>query len=175
MQQFQLNDEFVGDLTEAQPRIYGFIFKRLLNPHHTAEVLQETNLVLCRKATDFRPGTNFMAWAFQVAHFQILAHRKRQSREKLVFDDSLLESLHEEEPSSPEPHARRLKALEDCLTTLPAETRRIVIKRYVERSSVQGMAEDANKTPNAVSRLLHRSRLALIDCVKLKLSQSPTS
>lgn len=175
MQQFHLSDEFVGDLTEAQPRLYGFIFKRLLDPHGSAEVLQETNLVLCRKAADFRPGTSFMAWAFQVAHFQILAHRKRQSRDRLVFDDSLLEALHEEEPSTLEPHARRLKALEDCLTTLPAETRRIVIKRYVERSSVQGMAEDADKTPNAVSRLLHRSRLALVKCVKLKLSETPAS
>lgn len=171
MGDFQLSDEFVCELTESQPRLYGFIFKRLLDPHRSAEVLQETNLVLCRKATDFRPGTSFMAWAFQVAHFQVLAHRQRRNREKLIFDDALLERLHDEEPTPVEPHARRLKALEDCLAELPDQTRAVVVKRYVGNHSVQGMAAELDKTPNAISRLLHRSRLALMKCIKLKLTE----
>ena len=173
MQEFQLSDEFVCELTEAQPRLYGFIFKRLLDPHGSSEVLQETNLVLCRKAADFRPGSSFMAWAFQVAHFQVLAHRQRQNREKLVFDDALLDRLHEEEPEPEESDTRRTQALQECLQGLPEEHRRVVLNRYVDGGSVQAMAGKLGKTPNAISRLLYRSRMALMKCVRLKLEGEP--
>ena len=173
MEQFQLSDEFVCELTEAQPRLYGFIFKRLLDQHRSSEVLQETNLVLCRKAGDFRPGTSFMAWAFQVAHFQVLAHLQRQNREKLVFDNELLERLHQDEPEPPESDARRLQALQECLQGLPEEHRRVVLNRYVHGGSVQTMAAELGKTPNAISRLLYRSRMALMKCIRLKLEGEP--
>ena len=72
-QPFQLDEEFVEMLTEAQQKIHGFILKRLVDHHQTNEVLQLTNIVLCRKANDFQIGTNFMAWALTVANFQILS------------------------------------------------------------------------------------------------------
>ena len=171
MPDFQLNDEFVRELTEAQPRLYGFVFKRLLDPHAASEVLQECNLVLCRKAGDFRPGTNFMAWAFQVAHFQVLAYRQRCSRERLVFDDELLDRFQEEEKVPVEAHTRRLEALEQCLAQLPDDHRRVVVRRYAGGISVQGMAAELSKTPNAISRLLYRSRMALMKCISLKLEE----
>ena len=76
-QPFQLDEEFVSMLTEAQQRLYGFILKRLVDQDQSNEVLQLTNIVLCRKANDFEKGTNFMAWALTVANFQILSFRKK--------------------------------------------------------------------------------------------------
>ena len=75
-QPFQLDEEFVAMLTEAQQRLYGFILKRIVDHDQSNEVLQLTNIVLCRKANDFKKGTNFMAWALTVANFQILSFRK---------------------------------------------------------------------------------------------------
>ena len=92
-QPFQLDEEFVEMLTEAQQKIHGFILKRLVNHHQTNEVLQLTNIVLCRKANDFQIGTNFMAWALTVANFQILSFRKNQSRERLIFSDRTFDQI----------------------------------------------------------------------------------
>ena len=80
-------DQFVLELTEAQSRLYAFIYKRLLNAEHARDVLQEANLVLWRRAREYQPGTHFMAWAYRIAHFQILALRQKQAREKLVFSE----------------------------------------------------------------------------------------
>ena len=40
------------------------------------DLLQETNLVLWREFESFEIGTNFTAWAYRIAHNQVLAWRK---------------------------------------------------------------------------------------------------
>ena len=72
----ELSDEFVLELTQVQQRLYSYIYRRLANRDQAQEVLQQVNLVLCRKADDFELGTNFDAWAVTVAHYQILSYRK---------------------------------------------------------------------------------------------------
>ena len=50
-----LSDDFILELTQCQQRLYGYIFRRMANRDQAMEVLQQTNLVLCRKADDFEP------------------------------------------------------------------------------------------------------------------------
>ena len=76
----ELSDEFILELTQVQQRLLSYIYRRVANREQAQEVLQQTNLVLCRKADDFELGTNFNAWAFAVAHYQILSHRKNVAR-----------------------------------------------------------------------------------------------
>lgn len=159
-------DQFVLELTEAQPRLYGFVFKRLLNAEQAHDVLQETNLVLWRRAAEFRPGTNFMAWAYRIAHFQVLALRQKQARERLCFSDDLLARLLEEEVEVSEVKLDRLKVLQACLAEAGEKSRALIAKRYAEGVSVQEIARELNKTANAVSRSLHRIREALMECVE---------
>ena len=72
-----------------QPRLYGFILKRLADQDQARDVLQRTNLVICQKAEDYTPGTSFTAWTFTIARFQLMAWRKNQSRNRLVFSDTV--------------------------------------------------------------------------------------
>jgi RNA polymerase sigma-70 factor (ECF subfamily) len=57
------------------------------------DILQETNLVLWSKQDEFTPGTDFRVWAFRVARYQVMAYRKRQSLDRLVFGDELIDRL----------------------------------------------------------------------------------
>jgi len=159
-------DEFVLALTEAQARLYAFVYKRLLNVELARDVLQETNLVLWRRASEFQPGTHFMAWAYRIAHFQILALRQKQAREKLVFSDELLQLLVEEEVETSELKQDRLTALQHCLDQAGDQPRALIAKRYAEGMAVQEIARRIGKSANAVSRSLYRIRLALLECVE---------
>ena len=47
----ELSEEFILELTEVQQRFFGFLFKRLADREQAREVLQRTNLVLCRKSS----------------------------------------------------------------------------------------------------------------------------
>jgi len=87
------SNQFVRLMTEHQGRLFAYIFSLLGNTDAANDVLQEVNVVLWRDSREFRPGSNFKAWAFRVAHFQVMAWRQRQIRDRLVFEDDLLEAL----------------------------------------------------------------------------------
>ncbi len=88
--------QFVERLTAAQSALYGSIHTLLAGQPDVADVLQETNRVLWRKADAYDPARPFLPWALTIARFEVLAHRKRQSRDRLVFDDGLLGQIAEE-------------------------------------------------------------------------------
>ncbi len=171
----ELTTAWVLQLTEAQPRLFGFLLKRLGNSDQAHEVLQEVNLVLCRDAAKFEEGTDFMAWAFTIARFQVMAFRKRQSRDRLIFPADLAASLDamDSEMFPDDICQRRETALQDCLVRLVPEQRKLIIQRYAESISVKAIAGDMDKSANAVSLMLHRVREKLIACVESKLSMEP--
>ena len=76
----ELSEEFILELTQSQQRLFGLLFKRLADREQAREVLQRTNLVLCRKAENYELGTNFKAWAMTVANYEVMAYRKTQAR-----------------------------------------------------------------------------------------------
>lgn len=63
----EAGDEFIVEITRAQGMIAAYV--RSLLPFHPdyMDVVQEVNITLWRKQRQFRPGTNFKAWAFQIA------------------------------------------------------------------------------------------------------------
>src|SRR5437773_2214535 len=105
-------------LTSHQRRLMGYLQALVQNRSDAEELLQETNLYICRHAAEFQPGTDFNAWALRIAHFRMLEWRKRQSRDRLVFDDSMLERLAVAAQSVDTQADRRRDALEGCLERL---------------------------------------------------------
>ena len=169
---FELDGELVVLLTDAQPRLMGFLLKRLGNSDQAHEVLQEVNLVLCRRAAEYQPGTNFMAWAFTIARFQIMAFRKRQTRDLLVFPEDLANTLEamDQQMFQPELQRSRETALRDCMGKLREEHQGLLLQRYAESLSVKAIAADFGKSVNAISLLLHRIREQLLGCIEKNLS-----
>lgn len=166
--------EFVERLTEAQSTLYGAIYTLLAGKPEVADVLQETNRVLWRKAATYDPARPFLPWALAVARFEVLAHRKRQSRDRLVFDDALLAQIAEEYERQ-SAHDGALHALERCLQKLPAAQRELVDQRYLRGESVNDIAARQGRGANAVSALLYRIRNLLAECVDRTLTKEGTA
>lgn len=159
-------DEFIVHLTAAQASLWAYVFSLL--PDHVAaqDVLQETNLTLWRKAADFQPGTNFLAWACQVAYFHVLGHRRRLRRDRLVFDDEVLAYLAERQADRAAEPGDRLLALRGCLDKLPPPSRRLLEERYAPGGSVKDLAGADGRSVAAVSQLLYRIREKLLNCIE---------
>ena len=168
-----LTDEMVLHLTSAQPRLYGFIFKRLANHEQAKEVLQNCNLVICQKASEFEEGSNFIAWAFRIAHFQVLNFRQKQARERLIFNDDVLDSF-EVQNESDDLFDRKQAALGTCMDDLSDKQRKLIYERYSGVQSVKQMAADMDTTVNAISKSLQRTRHSLLKCIKLKMAEAQT-
>jgi RNA polymerase sigma-70 factor, ECF subfamily len=164
------SEKFLALITSSQPSLYAYILSLVPNSQQAEDILQETNLVLWRKAGDYTAGTNFLAWACKVAYFNVLSHRRRFCREKLVFSDELLDYLAERQSECIEDLEQRRHALNQCLEKLPDRQRRIIQSRYQPGASVQRMADAAGMTEGALSQFLYRIRGALLHCIQGRLS-----
>ena len=159
------SDEFLQLITEFQGRLFGFVLALLGDVDQANEVLQETNLVLWRKSDEFTPGSDFKAWSFRVAHFQVMAFRQRQIRDRLVFGDDLLEQITREASKRDEEYQLRVDRLENCIDQLPEHNREVLCRFYDDGQSLEMIAAALNRTANAVGQMLFRIRKALIACV----------
>ena len=87
------SEPFLVLVTGAQRMLHAFILRLVPSLADADDILQETNLVLWSKQAEFTPGTDFRAWAFRVARYQVMAYRKRQSLDRLVFGEELIDRL----------------------------------------------------------------------------------
>jgi RNA polymerase sigma-70 factor (ECF subfamily) len=158
--------DLVTLMTRFQGRLFAYILSLLGDVDAANDVLQETNVVLWKESRQYVPGTNFKAWSFRIAHFQCMAYRQRQLRDKIVFDDDVVAALAIESKELDDCYEERSVALERCLEQIRPRSREALRLRYAERLPVQAMAKEMDRTPNAVSQLLFRARQWLIECVK---------
>ena len=172
-EQFQLPSELILELTQAQPRLFGFLLKRLGNRDQAQEVLQEVNVVLCRKANTFELGTNFMAWAFSVARTEVMIFRQNQQRDRLTFSPDLRDVLDQlDNELFPSEHENeRQQAVTHCLGQLSPSYQTLLLQHYAEAQPVKDIASAMGRTANAVSMILHRVRGRLLRCIETKLAR----
>lgn len=171
MSHTESNSWFSDQLIRIQKGMYAYILTLLPWPEEASDVLQQTNLVLWRDAAKFQPGTNFRAWAYRVAYFQVLAQRRKVQRDHLRFDDALIKDLAANMDREAVYAEEEVLALRDCIKLLPENDRELICRRYDAGVSVKVMAADLNQSPNAVAVKLHRVRQKLLDCVQQRVSE----
>jgi RNA polymerase sigma-70 factor (ECF subfamily) len=94
----------VALMTRHQRQIFAYIYTLVPDRHDAEDLLQETSVVICEKFEDFTPGTDFVAWACQIAWWRIRYSRQKFARSKVVFDDEVLSAV---ERTAVELRARR--------------------------------------------------------------------
>ena len=163
--------EFVQLLTSSQSALYAFIVSLLGGVNDANDVLQETNMKLCRKCAEYDPQQPFLRWAYSFARFEVLACRKTRQRSRLVLDDGLLATVAAELEDSSEETDRQMKMLESCIGQLNARQRELIAARYGRGEAVQDIARRLSRPENAMAALFYRLRKLLADCVQLLLAK----
>jgi RNA polymerase sigma-70 factor (ECF subfamily) len=160
----------IQELIFCQDRLYAYISALLGDPLAAEDVLQETNLAATQRLDEAASISDFTAWLFGVARHHVQAHRRRQGRERLRFNDDLLEILAEELPATTSDVSARQLALRGCLASLPSQQRDLILRRYGPGESVQRLAAELQRSVGVVSQTLYRIRLALLHCIQGKLA-----
>lgn len=163
--------EFVQEFTKNQRRLYLFILSQVGRPSDAEEVLQNTNLVVWRKAALFAPGTSFFAWASRIATYEVLKLRERRGRDKLRFSAEFVEVVARDAADAGEEWEERRKALSACLGKLRPRDRELIERRYAPGENGKSAAEDLGRPVNAVYQSLGRIRRTLLECVNRQLAQ----
>lgn len=164
-------EAFVQLLTSEQTSLFCYIVTLLGHTNDANNVLQQTNLVLWRKASEFVFGSNFHVWAKKIAYYQTLAFLRDRKRDKHIFDEALLEQLASE-PDVVDEDERRV-ALRHCLGSISHDSLDLLQQRYAPGRSIHEIAKAQHKSESAIKMALRRIRQSLIRCIEGQLAAAP--
>lgn len=167
------SDQYFLAVTAIQNRLHAFILSLLADPVAAQDVLQETNLVLIRKADDFQSDASFESWAYNIARFQVLAHLRDRKRDRLVLHEAFAEKLAPVAEVMAEQTERWIQILGGCVERLSDDHKTLLHKRYGRETSIATLAEDSGKTTSAMKQMLYRIRKLLAACVEECLQKGP--
>ena len=162
----ELSDRDFGRLfARYQPRIYGYI--RSLIPHRSdaEDLLQETASILWQKFDAYQPGSNFLAWALQVAHYEVLHFRQRQKRDVLQFSEQFIDVVGPDVAAKSMRLGDLERLLTDCAERLSPAERELLVLRYHSDVTTRDLAEKLGQPASTIYDKINRIRRALTDCV----------
>ena len=136
------------------------------------ELCQEVYFKLWENLYRYKPGSNFMAWAWRVAKNLIIDsyRRSRREREAAWLDPEIIDRL----PAADDPHEQterrqRLRLIASSLRQIPEELASLVLMRDFGGLSYKEMAEATELPLGTVKSRLNRARLELATSVRRRL------
>lgn len=163
-------ERFTRLLARCQRRVFLFAVSLVQNAADAEDVLQETNLVLWQKFSQYERGTDFVSWACRIAHYEVLKLRERKARHERLLSDDFLEVLAAESRRTMHEVDDRREALEDCLGKLSPSDGRLVELRYQPEATTRSVAAALGRSIQGTRRSLHRIRTGLLACIQRTLS-----
>ena len=157
-------------MTQHQRRIFSYIFTLVPSRADAEDILQDTSLVICEKFGEFTPGTDFAAWACQIAYWEVRRARQKFARAKVVFDQEVVDVLAQTAAAMIDEMSERHEALACCLKKLHPRDREFVLTRYEPGCGVEEAARRSGRSIEAAYKALGRIRKVLLDCVSLRLA-----
>lgn len=159
------HEEFVRLYTRHQRQIHAYVGAVLANPSDVEDVLQETSVVLWNKFHTFDRQKSFLAWARGIAHLEMMAYFRRQERAMLPLDPALLERLLGERTAMDDLLGQRRAALPKCMEQLRPQDQQLVQQCYSPGAKINLVAQQLERSPDAVYQSLMRIRRSLFECV----------
>jgi RNA polymerase sigma-70 factor (ECF subfamily) len=170
----ETTETYLRLLGQHQRWLAAYVYSLVPRASDADDILQEVKLTMWRHFARFEPGTNFCAWARQIALHQILNYRRaRQRRPSDALEESFIEAVAAEIDRRAGELERRSEALEHCLGKLPERHRQVIVWRYFEDCGVEEIARRSQRSVEAVYQLLSRIRGTLSDCVGRQLALKP--
>ncbi len=157
-------------MTRHQRQIFSYIYTLVPNRYDAEDLLQETSLVICEKFHEFAEGTDFVAWACQIAYWRVRYSRQKFARSKVIFDQDVVDAVAQTASEMAAELDDRHIALGHCLQKLHPRDRDLLLTRYEPGCGVEEAARRSGRTLQTAYKALMRLRKLLLDCVTTKLS-----
>ncbi|MCX6848271.1 MAG: sigma-70 family RNA polymerase sigma factor [Verrucomicrobia bacterium] len=164
---------FIAALSRHQPALEAFCHAQLGHRQDAQEALQATCVKLWEKSADWDPNTEFLPWAFAVARYTVLSFLRDRMRERLIFDDDVVQAMAEETEAAAEQFEDRREALGSCMQKLQPEQRDLLQEHYITGRSVKELASATGRSESAVKMILLRLREQLSACIERQLRIVP--
>ncbi len=167
--------EFIGLITQHQASLRAYIISLMPGLPGAADVLQETNLILWEKRGKFEAGSNFIAWSFSIARFEVQNHKRKvqKTESHRVLNEELVAELSATCIFTPQESDSRIIALEHCLSKLNVKEYNLIKHRYHSNESLMSYSQSVGRPVGSLRVTLHRIRTALRGCIDSQLNSLP--
>ncbi len=163
------HEEFVSLYVRHEAALFSFALTMVRHTADAEDVVQRASMTMWRCFNKYTPGTNFRAWAFQIAKNEALNHLTKIKRDRHVFGEKLLEMIAERVDERADDLDAHRRALDFCIENLPTESRGIIEGCYAVGSTIRSFAEQSGETANKIYKRLNRIRAGLQKCVERQL------
>lgn len=171
MEEHTSSERFLTLLSQHEAQLFGLLFSLVCHRQDAEDLMQQATMIMWRKFDEFQPGTNFGAWACQVAKNCALNHFQSQQR-KRIFSSTMMELLASTQASQEvDIRLERRQALALCLQKLNAADRQLVTQCYSVGASVKAVAQQMNRPVAGLYNSLSRIRRSLYQCIESTLSR----
>src|SRR4051794_7522362 len=141
-------------MTRHQRQIFSYIYVLVHNRVDAEDLLQETSLVICEKFHEFTVGTDFVAWACQIAYWRVRFSRQKYARSKVFFDQEVVDIVAKTAGAMAEEMDDRHEALAACLQKLNPRDRELLLARYEPGGGVEDAARRSGRTVQTAYKTL---------------------
>lgn len=165
--------EVVTQLTAHQAEILAYVHSLLPGNASVDDVVQRTNLALWKKRSLFKKGTNFRAWAFSIARWEVRAFLKESKRKDwLIIDDELTRQITETmvDIAEESPINELRSDLEYCIQKLKPDERELITHRYHTDAPLKEYAASSGRPVGSIRVTLCRIRATLKRCIESRQS-----
>ena len=167
---------FVEQVREHHAGLRGFVRALGVDPLWVDDVAQEAFIVAYNRLDEYDHERDFGAWLRGIARNRVINERRKNARRKRILSDNLTDVLvstssvaEEEEREIGDNGLARMKALKECIATLPEKSLQMMRSRYEDDLSAQDIAERYAMKPPAVRKALERVRASLRKCMEDRL------
>lgn len=162
-------DQILRSLTQERRMLQAAIRAMVADAYLAEDVLQEVFVVVMQQHEQFTAGTNFGAWAREIARRVTLAQLRKAGRYPAVLDPETLDLLEGSFDTPRETWENERSALNECVAALPEESRKVLNLRYVTNAPLAEIAAAVGRSGDGIKALLKRLRQALAECVTTRL------
>lgn len=153
-------------IRQYEKKVYTLCFRMCGNSEDAEEAAQDAFLALWRGIDRFRQESSLSTWIYRLATnacIDTLRRRKKQSGSVSLDDEELFVDAVDTSPQPQETveHREAQKLLQEGLSTLPEEYRKVLILREIEGLSYTEIAESASIELGTVKSRISRGRSLL--------------
>jgi RNA polymerase sigma-70 factor (ECF subfamily) len=162
-------------LIRERIRILSYIDSFLSDRQLAEDCFQDVCAAAVSKDESFEDETHLLRWALRVGRNKSVDLARKRSRQPVILDDDVLESLEGQWIDTDAPESERqvdqIQTLRCCLETLTENSRRIVQLRYVDGLKSSLIAESMGRKVESIYRALTRAHVALRECMERNLQE----
>ena len=168
-------EEFIEHYSKDRDRLFAYIYALVPHQADAEDVFQRSSLIIWSKFSDFDRGRPFLPWACSIAHYEVRNFLRSVRRDRLYFDEVLVEQIAVLRSRKLTLGETRLDALRLCMERMNLVEKELIERVYGSEASIKELAETKGIAVQTLYNRISLARSKLLGCLKMRFEQTGDS